>query len=174
MHYLIDGYNYVHRAGLSRKGSLEQQRLLLSRRLRSLTAGRHEVSIIWDARGAARSQRDYAPPPGPVRSVFARTETADEAILDRVRWHEDARRLCVVSDDREVTGRARQLGARVMQVGELENRLRRTNSTSPTRQSPEADDPGHEKPKPPGKAGLAEWRDYFGEDYFAQELSGEP
>jgi hypothetical protein len=40
--------------------------------------------------------------------------SADEAIIDAVYSAAEARGLCVVSGDREVTGKSRQLGARIM------------------------------------------------------------
>ena len=51
------------------------------------------------------------------RMVFV--PDADEAIVDAVYDSPNARKLVVVSRDREVTGRSRQLGAKTMRPIEL-------------------------------------------------------
>lgn len=143
-HYLIDGYNYLHRAQLLAGKDLEGARRLLVRRVAPLGG---KVTVVWDARhgpqGAGRETVRN------VTSIFARS--ADERILALLRGAADPAACCVVTDDREVAGRARQLRARSLSVGEVERRL----SVSAA---------GDEKPASPRtSAEVREWLEYFGE-----------
>jgi hypothetical protein len=110
--YLIDGYNLAH--WLLRDDELlpEQLRTRLLAALRGkLPKDATGVDIYWDVR---------KPNPSiPQRESLGwctahNVPSADEAIIDAVYDAADARALCVVSRDREVTGKSRQLGARIM------------------------------------------------------------
>ncbi len=169
--YLVDGYNYLHRAGLAR-GPLEHQRRLLVKRLRGLVRGDGDrVALVWDAHRAygGFSVLDGEQHGAAMRSVYAR-ESADARILAIVRSAEQPGRYVVVSDDREVAGRARLLGARTASVEEIERRLRRRapagGAGSERRRAgsgahaPEAD----EKPRTQSAEEIAYWKRVFGAD----------
>jgi predicted RNA-binding protein with PIN domain len=156
--YLVDGYNYLHRARLLR-GDLQRARRGLEARLVTLRGRGHQVTVVWDARRA---------PPGlpgreeraSVESVYARGSagSADAAILDRLRHADDPRRYVVVTDDREVAGAARQLGARTASVAEVEAIV----APPSARDAPAGEDPASEKPPAPSPGEVAGWLDYFG------------
>lgn len=157
MIYIVDGYNYLHKIGLLPDSRLESGRAQLVQRLRPLARKASSVVIVWDAPrgGLAFSTEDHGVG---VRSVFATGSDADSEILSRVRIAFHPGNLCVVTDDRELAGRARQLGAQSAAVGAIEERLRgRMEQT-------QAAEEVSEKPQPPGKAGVAFWLKYFGED----------
>jgi YacP-like NYN domain len=111
---LVDAQNALHRFRLFVEDDPATGRDRLVRRthqaLRDRARGEvARVTLVFDAhpdaQHAGRQGGD-----GRVRWRFARG-TADEAILERLR--DDVRhRLLVVTDDRELAGRARQLGAR--------------------------------------------------------------
>lgn len=112
MHYLVDGYNLAH--WLLRDDSLHPDQL--RERLLAALHGRmpkdaSRVDVYWDVR---------RPSPSIPPHVYLDWCTqhfvpdADAAIVDAVWAAGQARRMCVVSRDREVAGRSRQLGARVM------------------------------------------------------------
>ena len=156
-HYLVDGYNYLHRARLFGDVSLEQARHRLEVRLRALRGRGDTVTIVWDSK---------RPPPGVPRRPaergvaheFAhRAASADEAILRRLRDADDARRFCVVSADNDVARPARQLGAAVRSVREIESRVR---GREPAAAAEGEDD----KPPPPRGAEVDEWLRLFGEE----------
>ena len=108
---LIDGHNALHRLGL-RTGNHEADRRELVRRVRAIDAS---AIVFFDARSAPpdlpSSTRE-----GGVRVRYCRNEEADTAILRRLRESETAAGFTVVTDDREVAGSARQLGARSRSV----------------------------------------------------------
>ncbi|MCU0722739.1 MAG: NYN domain-containing protein [Planctomycetes bacterium] len=161
MHYLVDGYNFAHRAGLH-EGPLEGVRRRTASRLRGLARRGDRVTVVWDAAGA---------PPGvprrasgnPVEQVFARGATADEEILSLVREAEAPRGLCVVTDDRGVSRPARAIGAAVMGVREAVERLGARGRLPGARGRAEDGTAGGEKPPPPTGAELDEWERLFGE-----------
>lgn len=117
MRYLIDGYNLAH--WLARDDDLrpDQLRLLLltalgRRRPRDAT----RIEVYWDVRRPN--------PSVPAREdlgwcVQFNVPDADAAIVDAVYDADQPRRCVVVSRDREVTGRSRQLGARTKAPGDL-------------------------------------------------------
>lgn len=160
MHYLVDGYNYLHRARLLEKNRLEQGRSALAFRLAPLVRRGERVTIFWDARGgaAAGPMRESI---GGVEMVFCRErEGADGAIRAFVCLAREPRDLAVVSDDTDVTLAARQLKAHVLRVSALESLLAPCRAGA--RPEPEVP-PGEEKPPPPrGAREVEDWLDYFG------------
>lgn len=78
-------------------------------RARSLS----DVVLVWDGRASGRASR----PPSPLKVIYtSKNETADERILAlcRGRYAGRGAGTWVVSSDREVQGRARQLGFGVL------------------------------------------------------------
>jgi hypothetical protein len=114
--YLLDGYNLAH--WLARDDDLrpEQLRARLLAALRpALPRDAREVVIYWDVRTPG------LPPPAEHLPwcTLRFVRSADEAIVDAVYDADDPRRVTVVSRDREVAGRSRQLGARILSPADL-------------------------------------------------------
>ena len=112
MHYLVDGYNVAHRLfGVAgRRATPEELREAVLRRIRPFCSKRRRVVVVFDG-----TPDDFGARRGGVLEIrFARS--ADDEIVRIVRDDPDPSRLRVVSHDREVTGRARQLGARIVRV----------------------------------------------------------
>ena len=117
MHYLLDGYNLAHfLAGDRDLGPEALRELLLTALAGRRPRDARAITIYWDARGAW----DRAPA-GAYGAGFEErfVPVADDAIVDFVADSRKPRDLKVVSRDREVTGRARQLGARTGTPAEL-------------------------------------------------------
>jgi predicted RNA-binding protein with PIN domain len=125
MRYVIDGYNVAHAlfGRDAKRASAEEMRDTLLRRLRRFASRKRLVTVVFDSRdGGARTGRRVRSGGCDVR--FA--PSADEEIISMVRGAKHPGRLRVVTRDREVEGRARQLGADTMRVldflGDLEDR----------------------------------------------------
>jgi hypothetical protein len=108
---LVDGHNALHRLGLD-TGTHEGDRRALLRRVRAIDPG---AVVYFDAR--------HAPPGLPTTSReegvavrYCRGEEADDAILRVVRNRDRPETLTVVTDDSEVSGVSRQLGAKTASV----------------------------------------------------------
>ena len=112
--YLLDGYNLAHWLARGRDMRPEQLRGLLLSRLRGrMPRDASRVRAFWDVRtGVAPDDRRAW-----IEMVFV--PDADEAIVRAVYDAEAPARMIAVSRDREVTGKARQLGARTMSPAEL-------------------------------------------------------
>jgi len=110
VHYLIDGYNVAHWLLRDDEARPEQLRAALLAALPARLPRGTTTEIFWDVR------RPSAVPPNEylgwctVRNV----PDADAAILEAVSAAENPRTLTVVSRDREVTGKSRQLGANIL------------------------------------------------------------
>jgi predicted RNA-binding protein with PIN domain len=110
MHYVIDGYNVAHVLfGVeARSASPEEMRGALLRRLRRYASRKRRVTAVFDGRAGGGTGRS-SERSGEVEVRFA--PSADEEIVEIVRRAPDPGRVRVVTRDREVAGRARQLGA---------------------------------------------------------------
>ncbi|MGQ0612778.1 MAG: NYN domain-containing protein [Planctomycetaceae bacterium] len=114
MRALIDGHNAIH--ALRLQANLhEELRRELARRVLAVDP---DATIFFDAKRAGPLPFDSAREGG-VRVLFCRHRDADDEILDAVRDAERPEELLVVTNDREVKGRAAQLGAQVSGVVEF-------------------------------------------------------
>lgn len=112
--YLLDGYNLAHWLARGRDMRPERLRGLLLSRLRGrLPRDARAVRVFWDVR-RGRPPADHR---AWIDMVFV--PDADEAIVQAVYDADRPRELVAVSRDREVVGRARQLGAQTMSPGDL-------------------------------------------------------
>ncbi|MHC4548281.1 MAG: NYN domain-containing protein [Planctomycetota bacterium] len=108
MRVLIDGHNALGALRV-RAETHEAMRETL---LRRVAAASPQATVFFDAPGSSAPGRRFG-----VQVRYCRD--ADAAILEAVREAEAPGRLVVVTDDREVAGRAAQLGAQVMNVAQF-------------------------------------------------------
>jgi hypothetical protein len=115
--YLIDGYNLAHwLAGDDDLAPDELRALLIARLQRTRFQNAESVDIFWDVRRPspstpAHTYLDWC--------TMHNVPDADAAIIDAVYDSDTPARCTVVSRDREVTGKSRQLGARTQSPREL-------------------------------------------------------
>jgi hypothetical protein len=117
VHYLVDGYNAAHWLAGDADLGPGQLRALLTARLQARQPPDAEaITIFWDsrARQGVMPQNEYS---GWCEQRFV--PIADDAIIDFVADDDRPGRLQVVSRDREVTGKSRQLGAKIMTPDQL-------------------------------------------------------
>jgi hypothetical protein len=127
VHYLIDGYNLAHwlAQGLAQDDDLDPEQLrelLLEALERRVPADAESLRIYWDVRRMhpgipANEYLDWC--------TMHNVPDADAAIIDAVYDADRPQRLVVVSRDREVTGKSRQLGAKTRSPAELLGKGRR-------------------------------------------------
>ncbi|MHC4816757.1 MAG: NYN domain-containing protein [Planctomycetota bacterium] len=114
MRALIDGHNALGALRIREKTHEAARHALLRR----VAAKAPHATVFFDAREAPRDLAESRCELG-VEVYYCRRREADQAILDEVREADDARGLIVVTNDREVAGRAAQLGAQVVGVTEF-------------------------------------------------------
>jgi hypothetical protein len=122
---VIDGYNALHKMAASLPEGVDACRRLILDRVRAVLEGRtaprrgvgDRVHVVFDTRrGGGRGGshgRD-----GPVSWSYAEG-SADDAIVEIARLNEgsdDGRDIVVVTDDRELRGRVKQLGCQAVRV----------------------------------------------------------
>jgi predicted RNA-binding protein with PIN domain len=108
MPVLIDGYNLLHAARESKRASLDIGRFQLSRMLGDWSAIRNEtVTVVLDGAAPPAGLASQLSDPRIV-TVYAGRMTADERIAELLAADSAARRICVVSSDREVQMAARR------------------------------------------------------------------
>jgi len=109
--WLVDGYNVLHAAVLVGRDRSQwwtgSRRRELLERVSGFDADA-EVWIVFDGPDDSGAEAEL---PGP-RCVFA--DSADDWLVDRVRRAEDPSEIAVVTADRQVAGRARGRGARIV------------------------------------------------------------
>ncbi|MFT7462151.1 MAG: hypothetical protein ACI9EF_000488 [Pseudohongiellaceae bacterium] len=117
VNYLIDGYNLAFwLAGDDDLEPLEMRELLLGRLRSACPKDASSLHIYWDVRRPnpsipAHTYLDWC--------TMHNVPDADAAIIDAVYDADSPRHCLVVSRDREVTGRSKQLGAKVMSPDEF-------------------------------------------------------
>ncbi|MSR75895.1 MAG: hypothetical protein EXS14_10555 [Planctomycetes bacterium] len=148
MQHWIDGYNLLCHLKLDQGCSLEQARS----RVVGLVSGAN-VRLYFDAKCAGGSERRAG-----VDVIYSAGASADDRIVSDLRTT-DGKNITVVTNDRELTNRCRQLGAQVCSCGEYmqargKPRRTKTGATS---------DPA----RPSGvrtKTEMDEWMRLFGEE----------
>jgi hypothetical protein len=114
--YVVDAYNALFRLEDGPPGDRDAARGLLVRRARAALRGRGaRVHLVFDASpGSTRS--GVSGKDGPVSWQYAEG-SADDAIVEWIRRpHLPADDVVVVTDDRELRGRAKQMGAKAVRV----------------------------------------------------------
>ncbi len=129
---LVDGHNAMHRLGIA-DGPQKPRREEIVRRVGAIA---RTATVYFDAhRGTGEPQANTQM--GSVRVVYCYDAEADHEILTAVRDADDPRALLVVSDDREVTGKSRQLGARASTVADFFGRVPIGGRAAAQRRSPQ-------------------------------------
>lgn len=171
MEYWIDGYNLILRKRWTETLTLEQSRDKL---LSAVTALDVPVRVFFDASkagGHGGGPGSHASPSTKVTPRFIRDGSADDAMVDALRGVPKGS-VTLVTDDRELRGRARQLGANALGVSKFLERLeKRRSPISPPRTRNGKTAPG-EKPTHISKKQVQDWMDWFGFDEDGD--SGDP
>lgn len=111
MRVLVDGHNAIAALKVGGKTHEEKRRNLL-RRVAELAP---QATVFFDARRAPAGVMDTMSEAG-VTVRYCRGDEADKAIVETVRRAGAPGQIIVVTNDREVAGRATQLGARALAV----------------------------------------------------------
>lgn len=141
---LIDGHNVIHAdADLARLLNPDPERARLE--LERIIAGRQRTTVFHDGGpgGEARSLRRRG-----VSVVYSGTGEADDAIIRWLKQH-PTERAAVVSDDRELGRRVRQLGGQLIPAKQFLQHARQR-----------VDGPVNEAPLPPHEVDF--WMREFG------------
>ncbi len=125
MRPLVDGHNAMYALGIEH-GKHENRRRYLLDRVRAIEP---RATVFFDARNAPAGLPPVASESG-LRVVYCQEREADHEIIDTVRDADEPREFLVVSNDREVTGRCRQLGARTESIAEFFDRPERRTMTT--------------------------------------------
>jgi len=114
--WLVDGFNVLHAGvlkGRDRAGWWKASvQLRLVERVALFEPADAELWVVFDA--ASPGSERCAPGEALARVHLVFAPSADDWLVRRVRQDEAPERLAVVSGDRQVTGRARHAGARIV------------------------------------------------------------
>lgn len=114
MRILVDGHNAMYALKVAGRDHEARRREIL-RRVAALAP---DATVYFDARNASPGGMDHARQEG-VRVRYCRHREADHEILEEVRDADLPGRILVVTNDRELAGRAVQLGAKSRRVQEF-------------------------------------------------------
>ncbi|MCK5305831.1 MAG: NYN domain-containing protein [Candidatus Omnitrophica bacterium] len=134
LHYLIDGYNVLHKInGLADKELSDGRQELLDIIKRHNLCGRNKVTVVFDGRS------DVVAPPHKSSFVvlFSEGEPADNLIIRLASKDSNPRRVVVVTDDKEIRFKVGSSCRKVMSVseftGKMSKRKTSTNEASKTK-----------------------------------------
>ena len=123
LHYILDGYNVVHRSNKLSHRSLEKCRERLVRFIkkeRPQGSLKNKVTIVFDGNpevdGFVAAERSSALSPYPIEVIYTHTMSADDFIVRLVQKADHPKAVVVVSDDKEVRDKTRLLGAKILSV----------------------------------------------------------
>jgi len=134
VHYIVDGYNAIHRFDGFDAARLSESRRRLCAYLEEVRphgSARNKVTVVFDgpkkapygagpwaspAEGAGSARVMGGREPWPFDVVYSIGETADDVILKRVRAARQPRNCVVVTDDKGLAFIVKKSGAAVMTV----------------------------------------------------------
>src|SRR5262245_22126773 len=119
MEYWVDGYNLILRKGWDKELTLSQAR---ERLLRAVVPTGLPTRVYFDASRDRVTGSNVTSPSTKVTPVFVRSGTADDAMIADLRAVR-APDVTLVTDDRELRGRARQVGANALGVDKFLERI---------------------------------------------------
>ena len=160
MEYWVDGYNLILRQGWTRAGAtLDEAR---ERLLRHVQALRAPARLYFDASRTGATVDRGRCASGGVRIVFVSRSSADDAMVNDLRGHRAPRDVTIVTSDRELRRRARQLGASTVGVEKFATRVAHANAPASRPPSRRAETGGRTAPLSDGE--VDDWMNWFGYD----------
>ena len=125
LHFIIDGYNLLLRSrqfnqllDSDEMSGARQKLIQFLERERPQGSLRNRVTVVFD--GQADVVGDWrGAPHQSIRVIFTQGESADERILKLVEGEKAPNQIVVVTDDRELSYRARQLRSKTLPVKEF-------------------------------------------------------
>ena len=124
VHYILDGYNVIHKIPSLVAGTLEARREGLIRILEVENpqgSVRNAVTIVFDGRAGMGVRHESTK----VRIIFSCDETADEKIKEMVESADLRKNIVVVTDDKAIRFYVRKLGAQFFSVEQFFGKGRR-------------------------------------------------
>lgn len=116
MHYILDGYNFLFRLSKTYKVLIEQKKQILSSISKWVSLHKIRMTFVFDSKQKDRFEA--------IRSHLKQLEiiytpthqSADDYIIQLIEKASHPAQKTVVSSDREVTGKAKQLGAKTQTI----------------------------------------------------------
>lgn len=126
-HFIIDGYNalFALRPFLKSTARSREGFLLYIKTAQPFGSFRNKVTVVFDGKKGVVSHQQT--PSIPLRVIFSKQGSADEAIVRIVSREKYPQQAIVVTDDRELSERVRLLGAKTMAVSDFFSSLFKKN-----------------------------------------------
>ena len=140
MPYLVDGNNLIGEAAAGSSSAREDLVRDLAARLRG---GKARIVVVFD--GGPPSGGRGSSSLGSLSVRYAGSRSADDAIVDHLRGTAAAKDWHVVTNDRGLAARVRELGAHVVSTADFRHRLAAPEGGS----------------RPEGSGSVEEWMDFF-------------
>lgn len=165
MHYILDGYNIIHKIPALEKQlekNLQSARDALLRFCKSLLQSRGDVEKITVVFDGASDVFSDAEAWGSVEVIYTATgEDADDRILDYLKKI-STRRVIVVSDDNYVCNNARAMKARIISGTDFFSGKTRLSGAKKTNRLSKGNEPGKKISVQDQNKITNEYADYLG------------
>jgi YacP-like NYN domain len=139
MPYYLDGNNLIGLARRTARPGEDDRAALLSELAARLRGNRSSLRVFFDGEGRAASLGSL--------TVSGTGGSADEAIVREIGKAADPRQITVVTGDRDLARRSRDLGAKTMTPADFWKTFAPVGIAGPT--------------KPESRVDVDEWLDYF-------------
>ena len=167
MSLLIDGHNLIGALPSIELGARDDEQQLIMH-LRAFHGFSGKALIVFFDSGDAPGRANHLSTAGVQIRFASRPQTADDLILAFLRQSDQPGQHAVVTNDRELAGRARQLGASIIRARDFARKLAPAERAAP----PGA--PTDQTPNPHDPAFADLYRAFLGAEKNSARLNGQP
>ncbi|MFH1287375.1 MAG: NYN domain-containing protein [bacterium] len=138
-HFIVDGYNAMHRLSLCEDNNLQagRERLIaLIKKYKLAGSSNNKLTIVFDGK-----MNIFSPYENVGKGViFTQDETADDKIKRMVEDSKNPREIVVITDDNEIKYYTRGLGAKVTSIADFFARTKKKSKSTDNEKMSEYDE----------------------------------
>ncbi|MGM0441684.1 MAG: NYN domain-containing protein [Elusimicrobiota bacterium] len=114
LHYLIDGYNFLHKYSEKFPGNLRKSREKFIKKIKKTRpegSSRNKITVVFDGQPGINFPSEKG-----LNVIFTSGREADDIICDIVEESSNPKRIKVITEDNFLKRRVKEKGARIMKL----------------------------------------------------------